>query len=709
MIMKKILFYTLSLVVCFLSFGQAHVPYEPVVLSDSVNSEYSEINPVISPDGQTLYFSRLNHPNNNYGAENSQDVWYSERQDDKSWGPAVHMESRVNLHKFNSVYAVLDDGNTLLINGIYNYKGKYIKRGLSYIYKVGDTWSNPEEIKVKGLTRVNKGDHFTAYIDQGKSILVMSFSKTYKGNTNNIYISLAKGTNFKNPKKIKISKHFKIEQAPVLNVTGDTIFFAGNQGVKDIKKNKKEDLDIYYTVKQDVDYKQWSDPQELTCRDTSSELNTTNFESYLRLNEKGDIAYFVSNREKGKGSDIYTFRRWDENPYIAVSGFVKNKFKNAVLSNEYDFNLEFSYQEGDSLVVFTPDSLVIDSDTMSYSCHLPFGKKVQIKPIVENFTSDITTIDGSDIYDHTTLTADVFVIPLSYAKITGVILNKESKTPITDEGFSPEIFVNGIKYDSITIDEVGRFEFNLSLGESYAIEARADGYITIGSTLTLEGTDTYREIEHNLYLEKEPDITAHITGKITSKKDNSIINPDDYHLLLNGEKVENVTYKNGKYDITVELGKDYFLKVQSDKYIPDADSISLKDETENIKIVKNFKITPIEVGQKVKIKNIYFTSGKAQLLSTSFPSLDKLVEFMSEKESIKVEIGGHTDNIGNDLYNKKLSKMRADAVIKYIVSKGISEDRFTAKGYGEETPIASNDDEEHRALNRRVEFKITEL
>lgn len=707
--MKKALLYIFSLAICFLSIGQGHVPYYPELLSDSVNSEYSEINPVLSPDGQTLYFSRLNHPNNVYGDKNSQDVWFSERLENGDWGPAVRMETRVNLHRYNSVFSVLDQGNTLLINGIYNWKDKWFKRGLSYLYRVGDTWSSPEEIKIAGLSRINKGKHFTASMDQGKSIILMSFSKRYDGKKNNLYISLAKGTKFKKPKKIKISKAFKIEQAPQLNVTGDTIFFASNQPVGEDKKNGKEDLDIYFIVKQDVDYKNWSEPQKLECRDTTEgKLNTEAWESYLRLTEKGDIAYFCSERGE-TGSDIYMFRRWDENPYISVSGFVKNKFKNAVLSNEYDFKLEFLIEDGDSTVAFEPDSLIINADTMSYSCQLPFGKKVTIKPIVENFNSDITTIDGTHIFDHTKINADLFVIPLTYAKVSGVILDKTTQKPITDPTFSPSVYVNGEIYDSIAIDEVGRFEFNLSLGDSYSIEAKSEGYITIPSTLSLQGMDSYQEIEHNLYVEKEPDINAHIVGKVISAKDNSIVPPSEYEFLINGEKASDVTYKDGKYDITVELGKNYFLQVHAEKWIPDADSILLADETENIKVVKNFRITPIEIGQKVKIKNIYFATGKAELLESSFASLDKLVEFMKEKENVKVEIGGHTDNVGNDLYNKRLSKMRADAVVEYISSHGISEDRLTSEGYGEANPIASNDDEEHRSLNRRVEFKITEL
>ena len=79
---------------------------------------------------------------------------------------------------------------------------------------------------------------------------------------------------------------------------------------------------------------------------------------------------------------------------------------------------------------------------------------------------------------------------------------------------------------------------------------------------------------------------------------------------------------------------------------------------------------------------------------------------MKQNSSIKIEIGGHTDNIGSDEYNKDLSLRRAENVYYYLISKGIDEKRMSYKGYGESQPIATNETEEGRALNRRTEFKI---
>jgi outer membrane protein OmpA-like peptidoglycan-associated protein len=86
--------------------------------------------------------------------------------------------------------------------------------------------------------------------------------------------------------------------------------------------------------------------------------------------------------------------------------------------------------------------------------------------------------------------------------------------------------------------------------------------------------------------------------------------------------------------------------------------------------------------------------------------LDKLVAFLTKNPNLKIELGGHTDNVGDKKMNQVLSDNRAKAVYSYLVQKGISKERLTTKGYGDTLPIATNDTEEGRAENRRTEFKV---
>jgi OOP family OmpA-OmpF porin len=106
------------------------------------------------------------------------------------------------------------------------------------------------------------------------------------------------------------------------------------------------------------------------------------------------------------------------------------------------------------------------------------------------------------------------------------------------------------------------------------------------------------------------------------------------------------------------------------------------------------------------LDNCNFETGKANLMEDSYKALDDLVDYMNRKDDEKIEIGGHTDNVGSAASNLKLSMDRANTVRAYLLTKGISPDRVTAKGYGATIPIAENTTAEGRALNRRTEVTI---
>jgi len=116
----------------------------------------------------------------------------------------------------------------------------------------------------------------------------------------------------------------------------------------------------------------------------------------------------------------------------------------------------------------------------------------------------------------------------------------------------------------------------------------------------------------------------------------------------------------------------------------------------------------LEVGNKIVLNNIFFAFNKATLTEESQAELDRVFKLLEETPKLKIEMSGHTDNIGSASYNHKLSEARAKAVVDYLVKKGIAADRLTYKGYGMTQPVASNDTEDGRRQNRRTEFKVVE-
>jgi len=158
----------------------------------------------------------------------------------------------------------------------------------------------------------------------------------------------------------------------------------------------------------------------------------------------------------------------------------------------------------------------------------------------------------------------------------------------------------------------------------------------------------------------------------------------------------------GKFDVLVLVNATYSLKYKNFTMDMDYSKMTIpadKDATYDVQI----KIDP---PKEFVLDNVYFDNGKATLKPTSFKALNDLVEILKIKNSMLIEIQGHTDNVGSEEDNMKLSQARAEEVRKYLIQKGIPETRLTAKGYGPTLPIADNSTEQGKAKNRRTSVKV---
>lgn len=165
--------------------------------------------------------------------------------------------------------------------------------------------------------------------------------------------------------------------------------------------------------------------------------------------------------------------------------------------------------------------------------------------------------------------------------------------------------------------------------------------------------------------------------------------------------------QNGDYLVALPVGKDYAFNVSKEGYLFYSDNFSLKNRPEDRPFLINIGLQPIAVHASVVLKNIFFDFDKYELKPESRIELDKLVRLLEENPRLKIRINGHTDNAGTAEHNLTLSQNRAEAVVEYLVSKGIAADRLSSKGFGATRPVASNSTEEGRAQNRRTEFVVT--
>lgn len=164
----------------------------------------------------------------------------------------------------------------------------------------------------------------------------------------------------------------------------------------------------------------------------------------------------------------------------------------------------------------------------------------------------------------------------------------------------------------------------------------------------------------------------------------------------------------GKYLVSLPSGRNYGIAVKAEGYLFHSENFDIPAATGYQEIVKDILLNKLQVGQKVVLRNIFFDYGKSTLRPESYVELDRLVNLLNEFPKMRIEISGHTDNRSSLQFNQKLSEARAKAVVDYLISKGISPSRLEYKGYAFLQPIASNDTEEGRQQNRRVEFKVLE-
>ena len=162
----------------------------------------------------------------------------------------------------------------------------------------------------------------------------------------------------------------------------------------------------------------------------------------------------------------------------------------------------------------------------------------------------------------------------------------------------------------------------------------------------------------------------------------------------------------GTYNMYLPFGEAYQLFAEKIGYFAQMDTLDLRRYSHYRELRKDLYLSPIEVGQTITLNRVFFKRARAELLADSYPELDRLVLLMRSIPSLKIEIRGHTDNLGEEAELQQLSERRAEVVKNYLVERRIAANRITSAGFGGSMPIASNVNPATRRLNRRVEFLI---
>jgi len=238
----------------------------------------------------------------------------------------------------------------------------------------------------------------------------------------------------------------------------------------------------------------------------------------------------------------------------------------------------------------------------------------------------------------------------------------------------------------------------------YTSTKNSDGY---GDVHMIKDSLNVPLVEEEKQIVEVGNVTAEnamgISGRVTNSKTGEgiparLIFRSDSSYVTRGSA-------DGKYAISLRRTNVYTIEIQAEGFVNLSERLDMQSITMN-SVELNFRLQPIEVGTVVNLKSVLFQMGTTQLLDESYNELNVVVDFLRTNPKVEIELEGHTDNRGDMKKNLELSQQRVDKIKSYLVSKGINARRIKGKGYGGSRPIATNNTEEARRLNRRVEFRI---
>lgn len=257
--------------------------------------------------------------------------------------------------------------------------------------------------------------------------------------------------------------------------------------------------------------------------------------------------------------------------------------------------------------------------------------------------------------------------------------------------------VNTKEWDAyFKVSPSGRYAFLVS-----AIGGNSDIY-----RLPLFSTNKKEEV---IAAAAKPDPVIIVEGIVKDAETGKILQANIEYINLSTTTLEGIgrsSIIDGSYKVILPYGSNFALSAKLAGYYAENVNLDLSQIGEFGVVKKDILLKPIKAEAVIRLNNIFFETAKAELLPTSQTELNGLIAILNENPGMKIEIRGHTDNVGSDETNQKLSENRSKSVVDYLVGKGIDPSRLQYKGFGESAPATTNDTPEGRAINRRVEFRV---
>ena len=367
----------------------------PVEYTTKVNTLFDELNPIISPDGRTIYFSRNNDPRNTVGGDDSQDLWMGSVENGVENATAVHLTSPFNKSKYNYMAGISPDENTIMISGSY-VNGVSEGKGYSLMHRTKTGWSEPEKMVIEGFGSLCIGNYAGAMLSNDGKHMVQYFSEVSGTETYDLYVSHLKadGT-WTRPMKLGNLNTDVNEMSPFLASDGITLYFSSN------RNGGLGSNDIYVTRRLDDTWKNWSEPVNM-----GSEVNTDGWDAYYCIDAQGKYAYKVSNVE-GNGSDIVRIKLKEDvqpDPVVLVKGRVLNGKTMEPLEASVSYTSITG--NGQSGIARTNPS------NGEYKIVLPYGSEYSFLGSAPKFVAVSNNLDLSKKGEYREIEVDILLYPI---------------------------------------------------------------------------------------------------------------------------------------------------------------------------------------------------------------------------------------------------------------------------------------------------------
>jgi len=649
-----------------------------------INSpEFKTVSPYVSYDGKHLVFIQQ--------TKNSRILVESKLNIDGTWSKPVSIDA---INTFDTIAYDIDaptynhDATEIYFSLVYDKKDA--NSDIYFSERVNGIWQKPEKM----VEPINSSvDEYDPFITADSKFFYFARrnndSENKKFECFTIFVSEKRDGKWAKPIPLPEPVNDGCDRSPRVAADGESLYFTSIRG------DGKTGADIYFAKK--ITKNAWMSPIPI---DT---LYNEEDEFFPSISLSGENLYFQQGKGKGK-------KRTES----LVKSKLQFQFQPEKTAHIYGIVTDLNGDKplAAKINVVDPNTSIIlfsaktDELTGEYSFFLQKGKKYRVDVYKEGYSHSFFNYSTEKLsefveeqrdiklYSEIDLVLNVYDVeifePLS-AKVQVIDMNSDKKLDV-----------------KITEKDKGRFYITLPIGTKCLIEAEDTHFEKNSFELDLTEVVQFSEFERDLELQvKKIDYVINLSDSESGEGVEALV--EITNLSTNEKITKKVkTGKDGKLRIKLRDGTRYEISVTPKGYAFYNTTVDLVDE--NAEYSLDAKLDPLKKATKIELNDINFEFNSADINKSSFNELKMLIKLLKTNPQIKIELSAHTDDVGSNAYNLKLSNKRANSVKEFLLNNEIKEEQIVAKGYGEGKPAyLPVEDEVNRAKNRRVELEVLEV